>query len=83
MKVYTVHDAAALAYLQPFFARADGEAVRMFMDAANDPKHMFSKSGKDFTLFAIGEFDELIGELRPLLPHRPLGKAIDFVEKRD
>ena len=80
-KLYTVLDAKAEAYLDPFFARTHGEAMRMFSDAANGAgEHPFSKHPEDFTLFYIGTFNVDTGVALGD-NHVPLGKAIDFVEQ--
>lgn len=78
LKCFSVHDAAAEAYLPPFYARSTGEAMRSFVEAANDEKGKFFAHAADYTLFEIGEFDDLTGIIHPLNVHRPLGKAIDF-----
>lgn len=76
--VFTVHDAAVEAYLKPFFARSPGEAIRSFIEASNNPKSEIFQHSKDYTLFQIGTYDDTKGLIEPLIPHRPLGKAIDF-----
>lgn len=78
LKVYTVHDAAAGAYLRPFFERSHGAAIRAFTDASLDPKHDFFKHARDFTLFYVGEFDDATGIVSGVTPHTPLGKALDY-----
>ena len=61
MKVYSVYDAAAEAYTQPFFCTSAGLAVRAFEQAANEEGHNFWKHSADFTLFEIGDFDQQSG----------------------
>lgn len=63
--MFAVRDKQAEAFLPPFFARARGEAVRMFMSAVEDPQHQFSKHSGDFDLFLIGEFEDTNGEFVP------------------
>ena len=58
MKVYTVLDVKVEAYLQPFFARSQGEAVRMFADSVNTPSTHLARYPEDFILFEIGEYDD-------------------------
>ena len=36
LKVYSIYDVRSLVYNQPFFARANGEAVRLFQSMVND-----------------------------------------------
>lgn len=61
LQVYTVMDKAVNAFLQPFFCRAKGEAIRSFTDAVNDPKNNFSRHSSDYTLVHLGEFDDASG----------------------
>lgn len=65
MKLYTIHDAKAEFYNQPFFARSNGEALRTFQRLVNDTdqNNMISASPSDFTLCAIGVFNDQTGEL--------------------
>jgi len=81
MKIYTVHDSKAEAYLQPFFARSNGEAIRSFTQAINTPDHQFAKYSADYTLFEIGEFDDNTGVITT--PYtRSLGNGVDFKDQQ-
>ncbi|QCQ85037.1 nonstructural protein [Blackfly microvirus SF02] len=70
MQIFTVYDSATRAYLQPFFCRSNGEAIRSFQDAANDPKHIFNQHIMDYTLFYLGEWDDEGGTFEPNTPTR-------------
>lgn len=59
--VCSVYDSKAEAFMQPFFCVSRGVAVRMFMDAASDEGHEFAKHAADYTLFELGEFDQVTG----------------------
>lgn len=83
LNVYAVHDSAVGAYLQPFFMRTNGEAVRAFASVANQRGHAFHNNGEDYTLFRIAEYVEEDGTLVPLPAKESLGKAIDFKEYDD
>lgn len=58
MKMYSVYDSKAVAFLPPFFMHTDNVAKRTFSDCANDVNHMFSKHPEDYTLFCLGTFDD-------------------------
>lgn len=58
MYVFSVFDKAVGAFLQPFFVRSRGEALRSFTDAVNDPKSQFHNHLLDYTLVCHGEFDD-------------------------
>lgn len=59
--VFTVFDKAVGAYLQPFFSRSRGEALRSFSDAVNDSKSQFFVHPADFYLVFCGVFDDNSG----------------------
>lgn len=77
-KIFATYDSKAEAYLQPFFMRARGEAVRAWETVCNDPKSEFYNHPEDFTLFELGEYDELTGTLFPHQAKIALGCAIEF-----
>lgn len=74
LMVFSVRDAAVGAFMQPFFARSKGEAIRSFMMAAQDEKHDFFRNGSDYVLFQLGFFDDVSGELEysPEFPEKIL-----------
>ncbi len=76
--IFTVFDVKAEAYLQPFFAHKEALALRMFTEAASDPDHQFCKHAEDYTLFAIGEWEENSGEIQMYDVKKPLGNALQF-----
>lgn len=61
LSVFTVYDKAIGAYLQPFFCRARGEAVRSFSEACNNKENLFNRHGADYHLVYLGEFDDKAG----------------------
>ncbi|QCQ84686.1 nonstructural protein [Blackfly microvirus SF02] len=62
-KIYSVFDSAISAHLPPFFARSEGEAIRMIGQAVNDPASGFHKHAKDYTLVCLGSFDDATGDV--------------------
>lgn len=79
MKIYTVFDSAAQAYLQPFFFQADGQAKRAFGELVNDKTHSFGKHPDDYTLFLIGYYDDATGLIEPVTV-QSLGNALEYLE---
>lgn len=69
LHIYAVHDRAVNAYLQPFYCRSSGEAIRSFTEAVNDPNKPFGKYATDYALFNFGEFDDVSGSF---LVHDPV-----------
>lgn len=76
--IFSVYDKAVNAYVQPFYARSKGEALRSFSEAANDPQTNICKFATDMHLMFLGEFDDANGTFAPCLPER-LVSATDVI----
>ena len=57
-KIFVIYDCKAEAYLQPFFMKSKGEAIRAITACVEDAQHNFCKYAEDFTLFEVGTFDD-------------------------
>lgn len=69
MKVFSVLDAKAGFYGQPYFEQQEASAIRAFGDAVNDssnPNNQWNKHPEDFSLYLIGEYDNETGEIFPV-----------------
>lgn len=64
LQVFSVHDEAVDAFMQPIFLRSQGEAVRALRLTINDRRaeHVFAQSPKDYALYYLGVFDESSGK---------------------
>lgn len=80
--LFTVYDSAAGAYLDPFVAPSPEFAIREFKRAVNDEGHQFNRFPEDYTLFLMGTFDPMNGNLTPLTL-TSLGVAITFKQQLD
>lgn len=78
-KVFCVFDTKAELFGPPFFVNREGEAVRMFKDAANDPNTMVGKHPTDYRLYCIGIWDDESGQFENRVPHTSMGFGIDYV----
>lgn len=78
LKLFSVYDNGVKAYMQPFFVRSKGEAMRSWGDTVNDPKTAFYKHPQDFTLFELGEYDDETGKITNLNTPASCGTALDF-----
>ena len=58
INIYSVHDAKAKAYGQPFLLQTDGLATRSFIQATLSDKTEFGKYPLDYSLFRIGVYDD-------------------------
>ncbi len=81
MKIYTVYDSKAEAYMQPFYQKTAGLALRDFQAAANSEKSSISQHPADFTLFEIGSYDERTGKVQPLDAFANLGTALEHINQ--
>lgn len=70
IKVFSVYDVKAGAYMTPFFAQTSGIAQREFMLACRKEGHIFNDSPADYTLFELGEFKPDSGALEGRIPER-------------
>jgi len=80
VKMFSVYDSMANAYLQPFFSPARGLAIRSFSEAVNTSDHQFHKYAGDFTLFEIGEFDDEKGCCCTYEAYHRIGSGTEFLD---
>ncbi len=79
-KMFTIQDAAADAFLTPFFLHREAMAKRQFADCVNEKKHQFGKHPAHYTLLEIGEFDDAKGEIKSYRIPKVLGNGILYLE---
>lgn len=79
LKMFSVYDSKAQAYLPPFFSPTTGTAVRSFQVACQTEGHDFHRFGSDFTLFELGDFDEAKATMHMHSTPQNLGLAIGYV----
>ncbi len=80
LKVFSVFDSKAEAFIQPFYSQTTGTAVRSFEQALQDPAHEFRKFAGDYTLFELGQFDQSTGHYTELAAKINLGLALTFIK---
>lgn len=78
LKIFTIYDSKATAYLQPFFMATTGQAIRAFTDATNDSKTQFYAHPEDFTLFEVGLYDDTTARSTNLGTIKSLGTALEL-----
>lgn len=67
LMICAIRDQAVGAFQQPFFVRARGEAMRMFVDAVSDGKSLFCAHPEDYVLFEVGSFDDATGTVESVI----------------
>lgn len=78
LKMFTVYDSKVEAYLQPFYMQSKGEALRAWGETVNDEKSNIGKHPADYTLFELGEYDNLTGQISQYEAKIALGTGIEF-----
>lgn len=78
LRMVAIHDSKSESFGRPLFVRAYGEAERSFREVINDGQSDYAKHPADFTLFEIGEFDDVSGVVTPLPAPRSLGNGVTF-----
>ena len=79
MKIFTVRDVKAEAYLNPFVMRSKGEAIRGFSDEVARKDSAIGAHPADYILFLIGEFDDQTGEITRYAAPENCGVGSDFL----
>ena len=62
VKVFSVYDRLAEAFLPPFVSQTAATAVRQFDNSVNDPQHNFHTHSADYDLYMLGTFDDQVGD---------------------
>lgn len=78
-RIYAVHDTKAEAYLQPFFLRTKGEAIRSFSEECKKTGSPFNAHSSDFSLYELGEYDELSASIVCHKSPLHLANAAEFI----
>lgn len=79
MKIFSIYDSKAEAYITPFFSPTTATAIRQFEQACNDQNTDFHKFAGDYTLFEIGNFDEFTAKIDTPQSIINLGLALTFI----
>lgn len=79
LKIYSIYDNKAQAFLPMFTVRTHGEAIRSFTDICNNPKTNVNKYPEDFALMEIGTFNDSTGGVDALNVPKNIGLAREFV----
>ena len=56
--ICSIYDSATEAYMRPFTAQTEGQAVRMFEDEVLREGSEIGMHPQDYALFKIGKFDD-------------------------
>ncbi|QXP08128.1 MAG: nonstructural protein [Arizlama microvirus] len=84
LKLFVVYDAKTESYGVPFFRDFTANALREWSEVASaksDKNNQISKFPADFTLFEIGEFDQMSGIVRMYESKYNLGLAVEHIKQ--
>lgn len=81
MKMYAIYDRAIEAYGQPIFVKAQGQAIRSFMDECKNQESQFNKHPEDYELYYIGEYDETTASITNNMNIERVARATDYTTK--
>lgn len=79
IKIFTIYDTIAKAFLQPMFQPTTGAMLRLWSDSMKDPKSQFAAHPGDYIMYEIGTYDEFTGTISPLSTPVNLGPASQFL----
>lgn len=83
VKIYSIFDSKAGAFLQPWFAVNNALAFRNCEKAMRNPQSGFADFPADFTLFAIADYDDITGNIKPYEAKENLGNMLQFLSSQD
>lgn len=81
LKVYSFYDVRVSAYMTPFFARADGEAIRLADQEANRDGSQIAGYPEDYSVYRVGTWDEGTGRLEREQEPVPIVQCRELVRK--
>lgn len=70
MIVLSIFDTQVEAFMRPFFAQTEGQAVRMFYDEVKAQNSPMGAHPEDYALFRIGTFQDSNALIEPETPKR-------------
>lgn len=73
--VYAIYDAVAEIYTMPILLNNDNEAKRVFTDACLNPDLPMGAHSADYSMWAIGFYDEQTGIIESTNPHTLIQKG--------
>lgn len=79
LKLFSVYDSKAEAFLPPFFQQSTNSSIRAFTDLVNSKDHAFGLHPEDYTLFELGSWNDstCTYDLDPA--HKSLGVGVEFL----
>lgn len=83
VKVFSIQDVKAKAFVHTFFMPEVGMAERALKTMVSDHQNQIAQFPEDFVLYQVGEFDQLSGQLVSLATPSYVMKALDAMPKKE
>ncbi|AJK28311.1 putative nonstructural protein [Eel River basin pequenovirus] len=83
IKIFSVYDKQAGAFLNPFFLNTEGEAVRAISDLVADPEHLFSRHPSDYVLYHHGHIDNEAGSFETFDSPQKIISCLEIAARKD
>lgn len=81
LKIFSLYDSKAEAYMQPFFMQTKGQAIRAITDTATNKESQIGRHPADFTLFELGEYNDSNGTFQTHEARVNLGTCLEFIKE--
>lgn len=78
--MYCLFDSRSASFQPPFVASHEGEATRGVIMGLRSGKALFAQFPTEFSLYQVGTFDSVSGELISLVPPRHVVNVASLVE---
>lgn len=82
MKLFSIRDSKAQAYLPPRAYRTRSEAIRALQMEMDNKESMINKFPLDYSFHELAEWDELKGNILPYSPSELIGICADLAIKQ-
>lgn len=79
LNAYSIFDEKAKCFNTPFFAVADGVAIRDFGDLCNDTRSLVSRHPEDYRVYRVGQFNDDSGKFESLNVPEFLANGSDLI----
>ena len=81
--MFSCYDSKVEAFMRPWTAQTEGQAIRMFQDELEQPNTEINKHPEDYSLFKIGEFHDHDGTVTPETPAKCVTTALALLSKEN
>lgn len=78
-RIYSIYDAKAGVFSQPFYAPNRAVAMRSFTDEARNPQSQVNRHPADFALYELGAFNDSEGIMLEVEHHELIVNAASIL----